>query len=133
MKKFLLALCLSLVLALGCVGTLPTTAEPVAIKQPAYIERIVKIINNMEGPPIAIIDYRCDDNTLWLWIDNLGMPGDCDYVVILGILDMDNDGYEGLARIDKQNADDPCALGYTEYEEYLRIIEVNKQQPKQGI
>jgi hypothetical protein len=130
MKKFLFALIITLALALGCVGTLPTPVNPVAVRQPAYIERIVKIINNMEGPNIAIIDYRNDGNTLWVWIDNLGQPGDCDYVVVLGIIDMDRDLYEGLATINNRNADDPCAKGYSEYEEY-RIIMDN--QPKDGI
>jgi hypothetical protein len=141
MKKLLFALIVTLALAVGCNGGgsgMPSTEMNVLL--PPHIQRIMAEVNELAGAKVYVVDYRDDDHTLWLWLDNNTMDGPCDYVAVMGIIDKDKDKYKVLDMINKEvaawvNSDDPCALGYIMYEDYLAEMQAYKDslQPKDGI
>lgn len=127
MKKLLLALIAAAVLSLGCATPNITTPE---LTLPSHIQHIEDVTNGMDGPSIKIIDYRDDGYTLWLWIDNSDIPGECDYVGVLLIVDKAQNQYEPLFIFNEQTAENPCQDAYDAYDGYLEEM---KKMPKEGI
>ena len=119
-KRLFVCLLAAAVLMVGCAGNIRTRDIPETVQRPDFIERLEENTNNSgPGDAIKIIDWRKDDVLLWVWIDNKGMEGSCDYVVILQIDDLDNDQYTGLKLINRQVSADPCASGYSIYGTYV--------------
>ena len=135
-QKFLVALLAAALIFTGCTLGGNQTRDIPEPARPAYIERLEEKTNNSApGPAVKIVDWRKDDVLLWVWIDNSGMEGSCDYVAILEIMDLDNDQYTGLQVINKQLSADPCASGYSIYDTYVeerdRLLE--EAAKKQGV
>ena len=84
--------------------------------KPRFIQHM---LDNTTG--INIVDWRYDDLLAWIWVDNFDMPGPCDYVVVLEIIDLDNDEYGGLYIINDSvlpEGTNVCEAAYEIYENY---------------
>jgi hypothetical protein len=127
MKKFLIAVLAAVVLMVGCIST-PATAD---LALPAHIQRIENIVNETDGPYLNFVDYRDTDATVWVWVDNAGQPGTCNFVVVLGVVNKDTDDYVALLGFNEMNSPDPCGTGYQAFDEY--VIQVESGREKMGI
>ena len=119
MKKLLITLCLAVALTFGC-AVAPKVTEPT---RSPYVEFVEKTYKN-----IKIVSYKEDDLTVFMWVNDVNIPGSCDYVVVfqkMGGLDPKT-GLGHLKLITKwdKGADAyPCAYGTEMYEEYLFALE----------
>ena len=80
---------------------------------------------------IRIVDWREDGLLAWLWCDNFDMPGNCDYVAILEIVNLDNGEYSGMYIINGDNmppGSDVCSDAYEIYENYLEGVAENTER-----
>ena len=122
MKKLLLALALSALLALGCAGGNQTRDIPsptnLQLDKPAYVLHIEDLYPNVD-----IIRWENDGETMWLWVDNKDQPMQCDYVVVYRIIDLEKDLVDFLALFNFENSADPCGEAVAHYEEYMSIME----------
>jgi hypothetical protein len=99
---------------------------------PAHIQRIENIVNDdTDGPYFNFVDYRDTDSTVWIWVDNYDQPGDCNFVIVLGVVNKDTDDYVALLGFTERNSPDPCGSGYQAFEEYKRQVEAGHK--KKGI
>ena len=140
MKRFIMNFVVGLVLIAGLVfsGCLASPLsqqieETEAFKaRPAHINRIEEKSNKSftdKGLPIQakIIRWEDDGYTLWLWIDHVKYPADCDYVVVLGIGDRATDKYKVLTVFSNKKIPNACEYASVKYEEYKVIL---KQEEK---
>jgi hypothetical protein len=125
MKKFLIAMLAAAVLMIGISSgnaNLPTG------ELPAHIQRIENIVNKTSGSYLNFVDYRDTDSTVWVWVDNTGQPGDCNFVVVLGVINKDTDEYVPLLGFNEQNSPDPCGSGYQTFDEYVEQMEAVRRK-----
>ena len=118
--KTLIIVCFLAIAFLGCAvnDTIPNR------EMPRWVQHIQDNIVD-----VRIVDWREDGLLAWVWCDNFDMPGDCDYVAILEIVDLDKDEYSGMYIINKDNmpaGSDVCAGAYEIYNNYLEGVEENK-------
>jgi hypothetical protein len=129
MKKFLIAFLTAAILMFGVSSgnaNLPTG------ELPAHIQRMENIVNNeSDGPYLNFVDYRDTDATVWIWVDNTGQPGLCNFVVVLGVIDKTTDKYVPLMGFNEMNTPDPCGSGYQAFTEYVEQVEALRK--KRGI
>jgi hypothetical protein len=128
MKKFIIHLLAAAVLMMGltvgCPGVMPVTETVL----PAHIQRIENLVNEIDGPYLNIVDYRDTESTVWVWVDNYGQEGDCNFVVVLGVINKDTDEYVGLLGFNEQNSPDPCGSGYQAFADYEKQVEANRKE-----
>ena len=117
MKKILLALMGVVALALVSCTTLPAPTNLQVVK-PAYVQRIETFFEGL----IEIKRWEENGHTLWLWVDNKNQPRDCDYVIVYGIVDLENDEYVLLSVINSTRFEDPCAKGDEDFKEYTKLM-----------
>jgi hypothetical protein len=130
MKKFLAALFATAIIIAGCAIAMPPTEMDNPL--PAHIQRIENIVNDdTDGPYFNFVDYRDTDSTVWIWVDNYDQPGDCNFVIVLGVVNKDTDDYVALLGFTERNSPDPCGSGYQAFEEYKRQVEAGHK--KKGI
>ena len=107
-------------LALVSCTTLPAPTNLQVVK-PDYIQR-------MEGDrsTIEIIRYENDGKTLWVWVDNKTMAPTCDYVVVVGIINIDKDEFKMLSIYNtaggSSDGPDPCGRASKDYDEYIKVM-----------
>jgi hypothetical protein len=124
MKKFLIAVLAAAVLMLGSTlgfANMPTGGLP------AHIQRMENIVNENSVSYLNFVDYRDTDSTVWIWVDNTGQPGKCNFVVVLGVIDKATDKYVGLLGFNEMNSPDPCGSGYQSFNEYIKAYEAALQ------
>lgn len=134
MKKFIIAIIAALLLS-GCAAMPPKTD----IVLPGYLQRLEARVNNNPGDKIKIVDFRVDEYTTWIWIDNFSMPGSCDYVILGENIDLSKDHMRFVHIFNTETVSpgtDPCIDAYGAYEDYLEAkeaTEAQNPQPKEGI
>jgi hypothetical protein len=114
---------------LGSVSAMPVPETDIVL--PAHIQRIENEVNTLNGPYLNIVDYRDTDSTVWVWVDNTGQPGTCNFVVVLGVVNKATDEYVALLGFNELNSPDPCGSGYQAFDEYT--IELQKARSRIGI
>ena len=105
---------------LAVVFLMSCATVPVDRPMPGWVQYLQ---DNIQG--VRIIDWRQDDALAWVWCDNFDMPGDCDYVAVLEIFDLDNNEYSGMYFLNKDNlppGSDVCKDAYEIYEMYLEGV-----------
>ena len=133
MKKFLICLFAAAVLMFGVSsGNADNFANPADMKLPAHLQRMEEIVNNERGGPhLSFVDYRDTDSTVWVWVDNTGQPGTCNFVVVLGVINKTTDEYVALLGFNEMNSPDPCGSGYQAFDEYK--LELKAARERMGI
>ncbi len=117
MHKFLITIII-IAFFIGCAGMKPIESTELVL--PAHLQRLEDNINkDYEQKTIFFVDYREDERVIWIWIDNKTMELECDYVVVLGIVNKEADKYNVLGIINWKTADHVCEYAYIQYEKYL--------------
>ena len=129
MIKKLLAV-LSLALFISACSTVAKAPANLSVKQnliekTPYIEYIEEQVPNVD-----IVDFREDAMTLWLWIDNNDIPGNCDYVLVLQKTDRIDSAtgfveHRVIRLWNQEHVANPCLFGQEQYEEYVQIKKDN--------
>jgi hypothetical protein len=126
-QKLLVCLLAAAIIFMGCAtGGNQTRDIPEQVEKPAYITRIENIAIEHFGVEIEIVEWRDNDITLWLFIDNKTMPGSCDYVVVYGIEDRSKDEYEFLIQFTEKDSADPCSLARYAHDKYIKGLDKAK-------
>lgn len=132
LKKILMAIMIAVFLTVGC-STAPPVIEDT---RPAHIIRLETkgnrdLIKNGSEDRVMIVKFKENKSMLWIWLDDSGLPKDCDYVVVLSVVDRDKDEY-GLMTIFASL--DACDNADEAHAAYLKGMEAAKKpQRKDGI
>ncbi len=134
MRKTLVLIAAALVLSLLACAVTPVVKDNSIDLPPVLQEMEDKANSAPNSPGIKIIDYRMDKYTIWAWVDNHSMTGDCDYVVIGQF--MPNGGVELVTIVNKDMTENPCQSAYEKYKEYKAMVEeaeANPPMPKNAV
>ncbi len=131
MKKIIM-LFVAVCFLFACAVT--PVVEDNSIDLPPVLQDMENRVNtNPNSPSIKIIDYRMDKYTIWAWVDNKSIPGDCDYVVVGEITP---NGIQPITVINKRMTPNPCEDAYDSYKEYeaaMKEADANPPRPKNAI
>jgi len=133
-KKLLVALMIAVFATVGCSSVQPV-AEPV--QKPEYIYVIEDAINHESVAVVDIVRWENDGFTLWLWIDSDVLPLDCDFVMVLGIVDQAMMKYNVLGVWTDKNQLDPCGHADKQFLEYTKVMDeesarIKEEEAKKG-
>jgi len=131
-KKFLAALMLAVFLTVGCGSASIKSDEPVLPRHVQYIEDRSNETMKNKGldAHIKIIRYEDDGHTLWLWTDHSNGPDDCDYVLVLGIVDRETNDYKVLAIYINQQIPNACEYADSQYKKYREVMGQMEEEAK---
>jgi len=126
LKKLFVAFMIAVFATVGC-STAPPVIEDT---RPAHIIRLEAkgnrdLIEDGSEDRVTIVKFKDNKHILWIWLDDSGLPKDCDYVIVLSVVDRDKDEYHLMtifASLDAcENADEAHAA-------YLKGMEAGKKK-----
>ena len=131
--KTLISVCILAITVFGCATVeYPFFSNVIQDRpMPRWVQHMQDNITDVQ-----IVDWREDGLLAWVWCDNKDMPGDCDYVAILEIVDLDKNEYSSMYIINKENmpaGSDVCNDAYVIYRNYLEGVEENKMRQEGNI
>jgi hypothetical protein len=136
MKRFIMNFVVGLVLIAGLVfsGCISPTPMPTPkLVLPDYVQRIEDGINTGHEIDLVTVQRFEDDGfTLWIWFDHRDYPGDCNYVVVGGIINRDTDEYRIMGVFRDDQIPESCKFADIQYDEYVEAIEQSKALPPKG-
>lgn len=132
MKKFFTALMVAVFIMASCSMS---DKKPEAPRLPAHVQYIEDESNRgmkEQGidSSIKIIRYEDDGHTLWLWTDHSEGPDDCDYVLVLGIVDRDTANYKVLTIFSNKQIPNACEYASAQYKKYLELMGQMEEESK---